>query len=342
MLSVKIRYKDTEYKTGQIIMLTSSTPSINALTQPLVDQLVNNADALRVKVSKMENGSQIIDAGIEAMGGLEAGRIISEVCMGGLGTVKLRASTNFRNWSWHLDVHSSNPVIACLASQYAGWSLSHGEGKDAFNALGSGPARAIGSNEELYDELAYRDTGDKSCIVIEADKVPPVEIADKIASRCKINPENLTIILTPTSSLAGSIQVVARVLETSLHKAHALHFPLDKIIDGAGSAPVCPPSPDFLKAMSRTNDAILFAGQIQLFVDVENDVAEQLAKQLPSSSSSDFGKPFGDIFKDVDYDFYKIDPMLFSPACVTVSSILTGKSFQAGEIDLDLLDKSFN
>lgn len=323
-------------------MNNNNTPSINKLTRSLVDQLVNNAAALRVEVSQLENGSQIIDAGINVAGGLEAGRIIGEICMGGLGTVKLRASTNFRNWSWHLDVHSTNPVLACLASQYAGWSLNHGKGKEAFNALGSGPARAMGSNEELYEELGYRDKSDTACIVIEADKLPPVEIADKVAERCGIPADKLTIIMTPTSSLAGSVQVVARVLETSLHKAHALHFPLDKIIDGAGSAPICPPSQDFLKAMSRTNDAILFAGQIHLFVEASDDEAEQLAKQLPSSSSSDYGKPFGEIFKEVEYDFYKIDPMLFSPARVAVSSLTTGKTYHAGEIDLDLLDRSFN
>lgn len=323
-------------------MNNNNTPSINKLTEILVEQLVNNAAAYRIEVSQLENGSQIIDAGINVAGGLEAGRIIGEICMGGLGTVKLRASTNFRNWSWHLDVHSTNPVLACLASQYAGWSLNHGKGKEAFNALGSGPARAMGSNEELYEELGYRDKSDTACIVIEADKLPPVEIADKVAERCGIPANKLTIIMTPTSSLAGSVQVVSRVLETSLHKAHALHFPLDKIIDGAGSAPICPPSQDFLKAMSRTNDAILFAGQIHLFVEASDDDAEQLAKQLPSSASADYGKPFGEIFKDVEYDFYKIDPMLFSPARVAVSSLTTGKTYHAGEIDLDLLDKSFN
>ncbi len=323
-------------------MENKSNPSINTLTNPLVDYLVEKADALRLGISQLANGSRIIDAGINNAGGLEAGRIIGEICMGGLGTVKLRASTNFKNWSWHLDVHSSNPVLACLASQYAGWSLNHGKGKEAFNALGSGPARAIGSNEELYDELGYRDKADSACIVIEADKLPPVEIADKIAERCGIAADKLTIIMTPTSSLAGSIQVVARVLETSLHKAHALHFPLDKIIDGAGSAPVCPPSQDFLKAMSRTNDSILFAGQIHLFVEASDDEAEQLAKQLPSSASSDYGKPFGEIFKDVEYDFYKIDPMLFSPARVAVSSLTTGNTFHAGAIDLELLERSFN
>ena len=164
----------------------------------------------------------------------------------------------------------------------------------------------------------------------------------KIAEMCGITNKKLTIILTPTSSLAGAVQIVSRVLETSLHKAHALHFPLNKIIDGAGSAPLCPPSHDFLTAMSRSNDAILFAGQIQLFVEANDEDTQELANALPSSASKDYGKPFCEIFKDVEYDFYKIDPMLFSPACVAVTSLTTGHTFHAGKIDLDLLDKSFN
>ena len=315
--------------------------SLNKLTAPLVENLVANAESLGLVISNLDDGARIIDAGINAKGGIEAGRLIAEICMGGLGVVRLRASTNFQNWSWHLDVHSSNPVFACLASQYAGWSLNHGEGEEAFNALGSGPARTLGSSEPLFDELGYRDKTDYACIVIEVDKIPPIEVTTKIAEMCHISCEKLTVILTPTSSLAGAVQIVSRVLETSLHKAHELHFPLEKIIDGAGSAPLCPPSNDFLTAMSRTNDAILFAGQIQLFVDANDEDAKELANALPSSASKDYGKPFGEIFRDVKYDFYKIDPMLFSPARVAVSSLLTGHTFHAGKIDLDLLEKSF-
>lgn len=320
----------------------SASPSLNRRAAGLVESLIEHADDLRLSVTKLENNTTIIDAGIEVVGGIEAGRQIAEICMGGLGNVRLRAATNFARWSWHVDVHSSNPVLACLASQYAGWSLSHGRGKGAFNALGSGPARAIGSKEALFDEIGYRDKYERACLVIEIDKPPPLEIAGEIAMRCNIPPENLTLILTPTSSLAGAVQIVARVLETALHKAHALGFELEKIIDGAGSAPVCPPSPDFLQAMSRTNDAILFAGQVQLFVDADSADAEQLANKLPSSASADYGQPFGDIFKAVEYDFYKIDPMLFSPARVSVSSLKSGDTFHAGRVDLELLNKSFS
>jgi methenyltetrahydromethanopterin cyclohydrolase len=135
--------------------------------------------------------------------------------------------------------------------------------------------------------------------------------------------------------------VVARVLEVAMHKAHALHFPLENIIDGSGSAPICPPHPKFVKAMGRTNDAILFAGQVHLFVKGSDEDAEKLANALPSSTSKDYGKPFAEIFKQYDYDFFKVDAMLFSPASVIVTAVESGKSFRAGKLDNALLDQSF-
>ncbi len=317
-------------------------PSVNALTAPLVRAVIDEAVALRLASEKLANGTVVVDAGIEVPGGLEAGRRIAEICLGGLGQVRLRAGTAFANWPWHLDVHTSDPVIACLGSQYAGWSLDHGEGKGAFRALGSGPARAMGSREELFDELGYRDKGACACMVIEVGQLPPVEIADKIANQCGITPANLTLILTPTSSLAGGVQVVARSLEVALHKVHALGFPLEAIIDGAATAPVCPPSQDFITAMGRTNDAILFGGQTHLFVDSSDADAADLAQKLPSSASKDYGKPFAQIFKDYNYNFYDIDPMLFSPARVSVTSLKTGKTFHAGRLDEKLLEQSFS
>lgn len=320
--------------------------SVNKLTQPLVQQLIDQADKLRVGVQILENGSTLIDAGINAVGGLEAGRIIAEICLGGMGTVTISHSTYTNNWPLSVNVHTGNPVLGCLGSQYAGWSLSH----EKYYALGSGPARALATKlkdgavepvEELYKELDYRDTADSAVLVIENDALPPLAIVEKVAAACKVSPDKLTIIVTPTSSLAGGVQVVARVLEVAMHKAHALHFPLENIIDGSGSAPICPPHPKFVKAMGRTNDAILFAGQVHLFVKGSDEAAAELAKNLPSSTSKDYGKPFADIFKQYEYDFFKIDAMLFSPASVIVTAVDSGNSFRAGKLDNELLDLSF-
>lgn len=321
---------------------SANWPSVSAMAAPLVEELVAQRQALRLGVDKASGGAMIVDGGIRAAGGLEAGRRIAEICLGGLGRVRLRASTNFRQWSWHVDVHTSNPVLACLGSQYAGWSLSHGKGKEAWFALGSGPGRAVGSSEPLFEELEYRDRADRVCLVLESNTVPPDALIKEISEKCGTSEHNITLILTPTSSLSGAVQIVARVLETALHKAHALKFPLDQIVDGAGSVPLCPPSPKFLTSMSRTNDAILFAGQVQLYVNAGDDAAAELARKLPSSASTDYGRCFGEIFKAAGYDFYKIDAMLFSPARVVVSSLQTGNSFHGGDINLDLLAESFS
>lgn len=316
---------------------TTHWPSVNRLTNPLVAYLIAHAQELRVGVEKLSNGTTIVDAGIKHSGGLEAGRLIAEICMGGLGHVSLQTSNTFPRWPWMLSVHSNNPILSCLGSQYAGWSLAH----EKFFSLGSGPGRALAGREELYKELGYKDAADAACLVLESDKAPPMEVIEKVARDTGVKAEHLTFILTPTRSLAGTVQIVARVLEVAMHKIHTLHFPLDHVVDGMASAPVPPPSPDFLTGMGRTNDAILFGGHAHLFVKGSDEAAAKLAKELPSSASRDYGRPFAEVFKAVNMDFYKIDPMLFSPAAVTVTAIESGNSFVGGKLDAALLDQSF-
>jgi len=315
--------------------------SVNERAVKLVAGLVADAAELRIEVSRGELGEQLIDAGSKSLGSIAAGLRIAEICTGGLADVRLVPSAATPPWPWTIVARSSNPVIACLACQYAGWSLSLKEGEQSFFALGSGPARALARREPLFEDLSYADSCKSATLVIESDRPPPAKIVAKVAQDCQVKPENLTMIFAPTQSLAGSTQIVARALEVALHKAHELHFPLERIVDGMGAAPLCPPHPDFVTAMGRTNDAIIFAGQVQLFVTGPASEARTLAGRLPSKVSRDYGRPFAEIFKAVKGDFYAIDPMLFSPAKITVTALETGESYQSGEIDLSLLDASF-
>ncbi len=311
--------------------------SVNQLSEPLVEALINDADLLNLSVNKHNSGATIVDAGIDSTGGLEAGRRIAEICMGGLGQVAFTQNIGFKNWLSSIQVTAKQPVLSCLGSQYAGWALSH----EKFFSLGSGPARSIAQREDIFKELQYKDSAQKTVLVLETDKIPPLEVIEKVARDTQIKPENLTFILTPTRSLAGTVQIVARVLEVALHKLHTLHFPLNQLVDGIASAPLPPPSPDFLTGMGRTNDAILFGGFVQLFVQCSDEVAKKLAAELPSCASKDYGKPFAEVFKAVNMDFYQIDPLLFSPAKVTITNLSTGKSFFGGSFNEDLLDQSF-
>jgi methenyltetrahydromethanopterin cyclohydrolase len=162
-----------------------------------------------------------------------------------------------------------------------------------------------------------------------------------VAEACGLAPEKLTFIYAPTQSLAGATQIVARVLEVVLHKAHELKFPLERIVEGMGAAPLSPPHPDFVTAMGRTNDAIIFAGRVQLFVTGPASDARRVAGELPCVGSRDYGEPFAEIFKRFKGDFYAIDPLLFSPAEVTVTALDTGETFRGGYINLKQLDASF-
>jgi methenyltetrahydromethanopterin cyclohydrolase len=319
--------------------------SVNASSERLVARLIDDAARLHVDVTRTDGGTVIVDAGVNAKGSAEAGILIARICMGGLGRVARRVALDSAPlWPVFIEVHTSNPVLACLASQYAGWSLSATKeqtGGKKFFSLGSGPARALACKEPLFDELGYRDRHDRGALVMEVDRLPPQVVIDKVLNDCGLAPERLVIAVTPTQSVAGTVQVVARVVEVALHKTHVLGVDLAEIVEGSGSAPLPPPAPDGIQAMGRTNDAILYGGRVHLTVKGDA-VAKRLAAELPSSNARDYGRPFADIFTSFNYDFYQIDPALFAPAEVWVSSLESGATYHGGKVDEALLEKQWS
>lgn len=315
--------------------------SVNGLAAAPLQRLLAQAHALGLKVQRLDSGVTLVDAGLEAGGSTAAGLAIGEICMGGLGRVRLRSGSRpGLDWPAWVEVSSAQPVLACLGSQYAGWSLAASQeetGGRKFFALGSGPVRALAGKEALFDELGYRDQAGQGVLVLEVDRPPPPVVLDKVLRDSGLGADGLTVILTPTRSLAGSTQVVARVLEVALHKAHELGFALADIVDGQGIAPLPAPAADGVEAMGRTNDAILYGGQVQLTVRGEQAAARALAQALPSVNSRDHGRPFAQVFQAAGYDFYRIDPMLFAPAEVWISHLDSGHTFHAGRCDFGLL-----
>jgi len=311
--------------------------SVNKLGLKVAQKLIENHKEYNVKVVSGPLGSTIIDAGIEAKGGIDAGILVAEATMGGLGRVKL----GFRDYDGltlpTVEVCTDHPVIACMASQYAGWRVST---KDYF-AMGSGPARALALKpKKLFREIGYKDEYEEALIVLEAGKYPTEEAIKLIAEKCGVKPQNVTVIITPTQSIAGSVQISARIVETGIHKLHTIGFHLDRFIAGQGEAPIAPPHPDPTVAMGRTNDMILYGGVATYFVNAEDSEIAELLKKAPSCTSRDYGKPFYEAFKEAGFDFYKIDPNLFAPAMYVVFNTKTGSTFKAGYINADVLKRS--
>ena len=86
----------------------------------------------------------------------------------------------------------------------------------------------------------------------------------KIAAACQVEPSSVTLLVAPTASLAGGVQVVARSVETAMHKLAELKFDLARIVSAHGSAPLPPVAGDDLAAIGRTNDAILYGARVVL------------------------------------------------------------------------------
>jgi methenyltetrahydromethanopterin cyclohydrolase len=311
--------------------------SLNDRAWVLADACVQDAAALRVGVVTLPNGARVIDAGVDAHGGYESGRRIAEICMGGLGRVTF-APVAIAGEIWPgVQVWTDHPAVACMAAQYAGWPIA----PDGYFAMGSGPLRAHARVErELFERLDYAETASRGVLVLETRTMPTEGVAAWIAERAQLAPSSLTLLVAPTASLAGSVQVVARVLETGLHKMETLGFDVRRVTSGMGAAPLPPPAKNDVRAIGRTNDCVLYGGQARYTVDASDEELADLAKKLPASTSSDYGTPFYEIFKRYDKDFYKIDPMLFSPAEVWLTSTSTGRTFHAGTTNAGVLRDS--
>jgi methenyltetrahydromethanopterin cyclohydrolase len=258
--------------------------------------------------------------------------------MAGLGSVAYAPLTVEGRWLPALTITTDRPAIACLAAQYAGWRVD----RDGYFAMGSGPARALIRAEELYDDLGWQEQASAAVLCLETREPPPAAIADFVAERAGVPASALTLVMAPTASIAGSVQIAARVVETALHKLHELGFDVRKVVAGYGSCPLPPVAGDDMEALGRTNDAVLYGGQVHLTLDADDDDAlRELVERLPATASSDYGEPFGKVFKDAEYDFYKIDPLLFSPGQIRLTSTGSGRSFEAGKVNLEVLERSF-
>lgn len=313
------------------------TLSLNDRAVALADRLAADAAAARVAVSTLANGTRLIDCGARAAGGFAAGRCFAEICMGGLGAVGYAPLVVDGRWMPALTVTTDHPAAACLAAQYAGWRLD----RDGYFAMGSGPGRALIRAEELYDDLDWDERASAAVLCLETREPPPAEIADFVAQRAGVPASALTLLMAPTASVAGGVQIAARVVETALHKLHELDFDVRRVVAAYGSCPLPPVAGDDLEAIGRTNDAVLYGGQVQLAVEADDEALRELVERLPASASSDYGEPFGAVLKRASFDFYAIDPLLFSPAQIRLTSVASGRSFEAGRVNLEVLERSF-
>src|SRR5918995_5485023 len=310
---------------------------MNEAAGEIADTMADQPDVLRIRSYRLGNGARVIDAGVDTLGGIEAGIALAEICMGGLGNVSC-TPVQIGNQSYAgLTVWTDHPAVACMASQYAGWAISVGK----YFAMGSGPLRAHARVErELFEKLSYEEEGDEGVLVLETRSLPTDEVVASIAEKARLQPSQLTFVVAPTASLAGGVQISARIVETGLHKMETLGFDVRRVVSATGTAPIPPVAKNDLRAIGRTNDCILYGGQAWFTIRAGDEELRALADKVPASASRDYGTPFSEIFKRYGGDFYKIDPLLFSPAEIWLTSTETGRTFHAGHLNSEVLEAS--
>ena len=287
---------------------------------------------LDIEVSKF-GGVTVLDFGAQNLGQLASGLMLARICMSDLATVNLGYDSELG--LPEVSIHTDHPLSACIASQYAGWSFSD---KDFF-AMASGAARMCRGQEELLEEFELQQPSEVAVAVLETSQLPTESICQNFLHACSANQGVLCV--ARTASLPGTLQVVARSVETALHKLHEVGWDLRTVRSGLGTAPLPPIAKDDFTALGWTNDAILYGGRVNLWVDVDEAKLKELGPKIPSCSSDSFGRPFAELFAAADHDFYKMDKLLFSPASVVFHNIRSGMTHSFGQRRTDLLKDSF-
>jgi methenyltetrahydromethanopterin cyclohydrolase len=305
----------------------------------IAQKLVASPEFYRVKVRKSTAGTTIVDAGINALGSLQAGKKLTEICMGGAGKVQL-GQRSYGEKAFHtINVSTDYPAIATMGSQFAGWRIKDG----AHTAYISGPIRALALKPKaIFEEIGYRDQSDRAVLTLESSSLPSDALIEEVTVASNVKPENLIVVGAATASIAGLTQVTGRVVEVGIHRLRTLGLSPMVIRQASGYAPIPPLVKDFEKAMARANDAIHYGGTVYCTVDYEDEARLRvITEQVPFAASKDYGKPFLQIIHEAGGDFYKIDQRFFAPSTIIVTNAKTGNSFKAGEINSKVLAESF-
>ncbi|WP_312908640.1 methenyltetrahydromethanopterin cyclohydrolase [Natronosalvus caseinilyticus] len=306
--------------------------SLNRMAIELVDEALEFTEELNVGAYELENETTVLDFGLEFDGGIEAGLLCTEIQTAGLATPSRDLTEIGGAPIPHVELSTDQPGLALLCSQKASWELT----TEDFEALGSGPARALVAEETEFRRIGYTDAFDLTALAVETDEQPTEAASEQVAALTGVETSGVFLLAYPTASVVGSVTNAARVAEHATFNLVELGYdPLD-VVSATGRAPVPPVASDEQTAIGRTNDAVAYGGTAHLVVREDFDAFDAVV----SSAREEYGTPFADIFEDRDWSFEETSADLFGPAKVTVD-VLGGPTYVYGETDEDVLVDSF-
>jgi methenyltetrahydromethanopterin cyclohydrolase len=315
--------------------------SINREAMRTVRLILEEADALGVAVDRLDNGTTVIDMGLEAKGGWRAAQLYTLASLGGLGTVSYEPFELDGRMLTAVRVMIDHPIEGCVASQIAGWRLQAPGTEHA--AILAGPGRALNrdSLDHYFEWIDYRDDHHESVVAIQTSEPVPVAMAEMIASSCRVDPGDLYVLFAPNRSLVTAVQVAARIVEQSLHRLAEEGMDLRGLRYAYGLGVVPPLVDDDLISMGRINDSLLYGGISNVTVEGDDAQCADIVNRVVAEASSAYGRPFIEIYEDAGRDFYEIPIELHSPAEIHLTNLASGNTFSAGHINYEVLTASF-
>lgn len=317
--------------------------SVNAETMKIIHEVLAAPEALGVEVSRFPNGATLIDMGQHAPGSWQAARYFTLVTLGNL------AEVSYESYALGADrlpgvrvpgvrVMVNRPLEACMGCQVAGWVLA----KEPDAPVLSGPARALNSEPDHYfDHISYRDQYHEGIVTVQMTRPVTEEMAQKMADACRLQPENLYILASKHACLISTVQVPARVVELTMHRLALEKFDLGCIQYASCVAPIPPLIHDELIAFGRVNDALIYGGEVSLYVEAEDELLARIVPAIVTEASAIGGKSFSQLYREANYDFHAIPADMHTPAVLHMTNLNTGRTFSAGHVDVEVLTRSF-
>lgn len=315
--------------------------SVNERAVKLAEKMMHDPEAYKVKVLNI-CGANVIDAGVEADGGWEAAKLVTEILFGGLNEVTIETFPEKIGDVYYnsVHVHSDHVVLQQAGCNISGWELRPGKYAPVLAGPGRTVARKPGDWLEKYSD--YSDKYHKAVLTVEKGTIMTEDEVKDLIDATGIEAKDLYIILAASGSTVCSVEVAARIIEQTLHRLREEKFNLDNIIEAHGFCVIPPVVKDDLIAMGRLNDVLMYGGQSTFTVDCEDSEIEEVIGKITSDKCSEYGTMFQKIYETHGCDFYQVPMDMYSPAKVVIINQRTGRTFKAGKFNLEVLEKSFN
>jgi len=307
--------------------------TLNRMATELVDEAIDFADELTIDVHALDGDAAVLDLGVEVPGAVEAGLVLAELQTAGLATVQTGMERVGDAPLTHVELATDHPALALLCSQKGGWELT----VDDFEGLGSGPARALVAEEDIFGRIGYREEEQFAVLAVETEQLPDGAVAAQVAERTGVPETGVFLPAFATASVTGSVVSAARAAEIAVFRLAELGYDPAEVLSANGRAPVAPVAAAETTAMARTTDALAYGSEVHLTVD---EPVDDVVDEVPSVAGAEYGRPLEGVFEDVDWDFAELPVELFGPAKVTVD-VVGGDTHVVGETHGDVLAESF-